>query len=177
MRDTTSAHGSRPDSSNNELIDRQESADELITRVDRSTTVDDILDPIIDTLKTIRLKSPKSVILGHINVNSIRYKFYNVCDILNSGLIDVLAITETKLDDSFPMHQFKIDGFKILRNDFNKNSGGIMIVIRDDIPHSRKPEYEFCIANVQSIVVECIISKEKWYFITFYKSPKVNTDN
>jgi len=88
-------------------------------------------------------------------------------------LIDVLAITETKLDASFPIHQFHLDGFKVIRSDFTKFSGGVMAIIRDDMAHSRKPEYEYSCPNVQCMVIEIIIRKEKWFFVIFYKSPKV----
>ena len=50
-------------------------------------------------------------------------------DILQNDVIDILSITETKLDPSFPNNQFKIEGFNIIRNDFTQNSGGIMYMI------------------------------------------------
>ena len=49
--------------------------------------------------------------------------------------IDVLIISESKLDDSFPDSQFLIEGFgKPFRLDRNRNGGGIMLFIRSDIP-------------------------------------------
>ena len=130
-------------------------------------------DPIMKRLNEIRRNHHKSLVFAHVNINSVRSKFHNLADILNAGLIDVLAVTESKLDDSFPMNQFKLDGFKIIRNDFTKNSGGIMVIVRDDIAHARKSEYEHEILNVQCMAIEFLIRKEKWYFITYYKSPKV----
>ena len=94
---------------------------------------------------------------------------------LYSGFRKTYNITETKLDESFPKHQFVLEGFNVIRNYFTLNSGGIMAFIRDDLTHARRPELEFSThSNIQSLVIECIIRKEKWYFITFYKSPKVN---
>ena len=44
-------------------------------------------------------------------------------------------ISESKLDDSFPDSQFLRQGFgKPFRLDRNRNSGGIMLFIRSDIP-------------------------------------------
>ena len=48
-----------------------------------------------------------------------------------------------------------------------------MVIVRDDIAHARKSEYEHEILNVQCMVIEFLIRKEKWYFITYYKSPRV----
>ena len=43
-------------------------------------------------------------------------------------------ISETKLDYSFPMGQFLIDNFsKPIRLERNKNGGGILLYIREDI--------------------------------------------
>ena len=44
-------------------------------------------------------------------------------------------ISETKVDHSFPDGQFFLDGFGTpFRLDRNRNSGGIMLFIRNDIP-------------------------------------------
>ena len=49
--------------------------------------------------------------------------------------VDVLVITETKLDDTFLTSQFLVTGFFVLyRSDRNRNGGGIMIFIHDYIP-------------------------------------------
>ena len=47
-----------------------------------------------------------------------------------------------------------------------KKSGGIMVIVRDYIAHARKSEYEHEKLNVQCMVIEFLIRKEKWYFIT-----------
>ena len=48
--------------------------------------------------------------------------------------IDILMITETKLDDSFPVSQVSIQGFCTpFRRDGNKNGGGILLYIRSNI--------------------------------------------
>ena len=44
-------------------------------------------------------------------------------------------ISETKIDESFPLGQFKINGFHAPpRFDRNSNRGGIMLFVREDIP-------------------------------------------
>ena len=52
-------------------------------------------------LKFYRTKYPKKLMIGHINITSIRNKFEILRSML-SEMLDVLMITETKLDDSFP---------------------------------------------------------------------------
>ena len=49
--------------------------------------------------------------------------------------LDILRISETKLDYSFPSAQFLLDGFsKSYRLDRYSNGGAILLYIRDDIP-------------------------------------------
>ena len=53
------------------------------------------------TLKTIRDDNLNKVIFAHLNINSIRNKFEELISQVK-GTIDVLMISETKIDDSFP---------------------------------------------------------------------------
>ena len=47
----------------------------------------------------------------------------------------ILVISDTKLDENFPVGQFFIDGYNVLfRFDKNGNGGGILLYIREDIP-------------------------------------------
>ena len=79
-------------------------------------------------LKFYRSKFPKKLIIGHININSIRNKF----EILKSMLLEVLL--ETKLDDSFPEQQFHIEGFNIpFRLDRNRYGRGLLLYVRSNI--------------------------------------------
>ena len=42
-------------------------------------------------------------------------------------------ITQTKLDDTFPLGQFYVEGFLMpYRLDGNRNGGGVMIYVRED---------------------------------------------
>ena len=73
----------------------------------------------IDIVRQFRLKHPKNFIISHYNVNSIRHKLCELLPLLTECKVDILAIAESKLDDSFPSEQFKhvisnfIDGIEI----------------------------------------------------------------
>ena len=48
--------------------------------------------------------------------------------------VDILVISETKIDSSFPTSQFLIDGFKSPhRLDVSGNSGGVLVYVRDSL--------------------------------------------
>ena len=69
-----------------------------------------------------------------LNINSIRNKFELLSEQVR-GNVDVLMISETKIDDSFPIGNFLIHGFSPpYRLDRDSKGGGIMLYIREDIP-------------------------------------------
>ena len=73
--------------------------------------------------------------LGHVNANSIGgFKFYE------SGRFDILVISKTKIDGSFPDSQFQVEGFRLCRSDRKDGGGGLMIYVRSDI-HVVKVKY------------------------------------
>ena len=68
----------------------------------------------------------------------IKHKFYKgqirIVNVINNNN-DILMISETKLDPSFPTGQFHIHGFsEPYRFDGNSSGGGILLYICEDIP-------------------------------------------
>ena len=81
----------------------------------------------ITELKKVRINNIKNVIIATLNVNSLVSKFDEL-KVIGQGIFDILIINETKLDASFPVNQFFINGFSIpYRLDQNRNGGGIII--------------------------------------------------
>ena len=104
------------------------------------------------TLGELRVQNVGNVIIAHLNINSIRNKFDNLVELIGDN-IDILIIGETKLDESFPANQFRIDGFKKpYRKDRNANGGGVMIFVREDIPSQKLKDN--LPSNVEAILVE-----------------------
>ena len=77
-------------------------------------------------LKSLCIANLNRIIIAQININSIRNKF----DALVSGIrgnVDILMISETKIDDSFPTRKFLVDGYTVLhRLDRNSIGEGIL---------------------------------------------------
>ena len=74
------------------------------------------------------------MVIGNLNINSISNKFGNL-KLIIQGKIDVLAITETKTDSTFPLNEFSIQGYsKLYRLDRNRNGVGVFIYAQEDIP-------------------------------------------
>ena len=58
-------------------------------------------------LTKIRLQNVDNIIIAHLNINSLQNKF-EVLKPLVLGNVDLLIISETKIDESFPLNQFII---------------------------------------------------------------------
>ena len=76
------------------------------------------------------------------------------------GNIDVVLVSETKIDDSFPTGDFLIDGFSTpYRLDRNSNGGGPMLFVREDIP-SNTVEAEA--KHIEGFYIKCTLRNDKW---------------
>ena len=79
-------------------------------------------------LKKIRLKNPNNVVLGNLNINFISRKFEQL-KYLISNHVDILVLTETKLNKTFATSSFLIDGFSSpFRLNRNRKGGSILIL-------------------------------------------------
>jgi len=63
-----------------------------------------------ELLQALRLKNVDRIIIGHLNINSIRNKIGLLGDMVQDR-IDILLVSETKIDDSFPIVQFRLNGY------------------------------------------------------------------
>ena len=76
-----------------------------------STDSDDLCD-VFHELQTVRTKCRSNVLISHLNINSLRYKFHELSDIVSAKLADILFVSEAKLDSSFMQAQFDAPGYR-----------------------------------------------------------------
>ena len=121
-------------------------------------------------LKNNRLKNVDKLVFGHLNINSIRNKFDLLADAINRN-IDVLLISETKIDSSFPDSQFQLSGFSCpYRRDRSGNGGGLMLILRDDLP-SKRLQTPPCI-DAEILLIELNLRNIKWLLLCIYNPRK-----
>ena len=61
--------------------------------------------------KSIKAIHPKNLFFGHVNINYIRNRFFNIQELIK-GTFDIFLINETEIDDSLPNSQIKTEGYK-----------------------------------------------------------------
>ena len=64
----------------------------------------------ISVLNNIIVKNVNKLVIGNLNINTFAGKF-DQYKIIFQGKLDIIVVTETKLDDSYPTSQFCIEGF------------------------------------------------------------------
>ena len=86
-----------------------------------------------------------------------------------SGNVDIIMISETKIDETFPARQFYIDGYTPpYRLDRNCNGGGLMIFVREDIPSKLTENSN----SIEGIFLEINLRKKKWLLCGSYNPHK-----
>ena len=90
--------------------------------IDSETPNNSLQDDML-VLKNLRVSYPNNIIIGHLNINSIRNKF----EMLSLSVAQYFNVIR-KLGSTFPSTQFLINGFSILyRYDRNSKGGGILL--------------------------------------------------
>ena len=118
-------------------------------------------------LSQFRSKNLSRPIIGHININFLESKF-EALESLIKDTLDMFVVTETKIDESYPTSQFKIEGFgSPFRLDGNKHVGGIMVYIREHLPckliqFHNKPK------DIEAIIFELTLRNKKWIIMGAY---------
>ena len=80
-------------------------------------------------LKNLRLKNVGRLVIGYLNINSVRNKFEGLKDFVSDN-IDILIVAETKIDNSFPKAQFFMQGYsEPFQLDRNSNGGGLLVSV------------------------------------------------
>ena len=140
-----------------------------MTQESGSINDNDLTDPV----STFRLNNPQSIIMAHLNVNSVRLKFKEILPWMSNDLIHVLSLTETKLDESTKDAVFTKDlsNYTLYRNDRNAHGGSIMCMVKSCIPQTARPDISYNEHGIESLVVELRVKSNKWSYFTYQNLP------
>ena len=144
-----------PNSNNYSLgKQRNENIDKTLSEQKNSSSACDLShEKGLHKLDAARSQNPNRILIAHLNINSLRNKFEILKETITNK-VDILLICETKLDSSFPLNQFHIDGFTTpYRLDRNQNGGGVMLYIREDIPSKSLTEIKLD-NEIENIFIE-----------------------
>ena len=120
-----------------------------------------------------RLGIQKGLVFAHINICSLRNKYLEIDRIIRDNSINIFAISETHLDDSFDDSCISINGFNVFRKDRNKFGGGVAIYIQNSLPG--KMRTDLMINNIEACVVQVYLPFIKPIIVCcFYRPPSAD---
>ena len=129
----------------------------------------------MEHLNKLRLQNINKLVISHLNINSLSNKFDQLKLIIKIK-VDILVITETKLDSSFPDSQFIIDGFgQLYRLDRNKHGGGVMIFVSEDIPSKLVSKHTLP-DEIEGMFIEIKLRRTKWLILGTFHPPNQPDD-
>ena len=100
----------------------------------------------------------------------MRNKFEFLKEIVGKN-IDILLVSESKIDDTFPIGQFTMQHYHTpFREDRNGKGGGLILFIRNHIP-CRRIHLDFY-PKIEAIVIEINLRKRKWLLFGLYNPHK-----
>ena len=82
-------------------------------------------------------------------------------------------ISETKVDESYPNQQFKINGYKMFPRDRNRFGGGLMFYANEQI-FSKVLSLGSIPMDIELILLEFTVKSRTWLCIGIYRSPSQN---
>ena len=114
------------------------------------------------TLKNLRTKNNKTNY----------YCSFEALGSLVEGKFDILLISETKIDASFPLNQFILKGYSTpFRADRNSQGGGLIMYVREDIP-CKELKMSNLPGDFEAMFIELIICRTKWFLMGGYNPKK-----
>ena len=113
--------------------------------------------------------------LGYFNIDSIWKKFSSILYVIDNNL-DIFAITETKLDSSFPESQFISPGVrKPFQLDVTSRKSEILVLVNNNIPSKYLQRFHLP-EDIQAIPFEINLKQCKLLVVSIYWPPDQNLD-
>ena len=124
--------------------------------------------------KTYKVKLPKNLFFGRLNVNSIRNKFISIEELIKStSTFYIFVIRETNIDNSFSNAQFKIEGYKSFRKDRDVFGGGLLFYVNEKL---NCRSLKICLPHtyIEILPLELRLLNSRWLILGTYKPPSQN---
>ena len=96
---------------------------------------DDLTNQLIDSnsddyIRYFKLNYDTNFSILHLNIDRLFNKRYELNEILNQNVFDLVLLNETKLDQFTTDEAINNDNYQLLRRDRTLNGGGIVVYIR-----------------------------------------------
>ena len=125
-------------------------------------------------MRKLKAKRATNILFGHLNINSLQNKFEYLQEIIKN-MFDVFLVSECKLDLPFPDTQFQIASYNMFRKDRNKNGGGLLFYVNQDLNCKIVNTYNFP-TDIEILPLELALTNRKWLILGLYKTPSLRSE-
>ena len=140
-----------------------------------SETIDQqtIVETTEERLLGLRNKYNRKVPICHQNINSIQNKIEDHIELNKSLRTQVIFITETKIDSTYPDEQFKIKGYRAFREDRKRGGGGIMAYGTDQVISKKLKTPKKSYDKFEILACSIELPGDKLIALGLYRPPKI----
>ena len=89
---------------------------------------------------------------------------------MQNNPLDILAINETKIDDSFSEDEDSLAGYHIIRKDRNRHGGGVLLYVHEAIPCTER--YDLLTGSLEITCVEITRSCNNPFLVSTWYRPQ-----
>ena len=113
--------------------------------------------------------------IAFVNIVSLRKHKHELEIILKENEIDIIGLSETRLDNTISDPMVSIEGFRIFRNDRNANGGGVAIYVKNSIP---EPVVKLKSDNLELLSMEIFPGHARpFHLVCWYRPPTSCVDD
>ena len=127
-------------------------------------------DPYINYENIINETSTVSgMSIAHLNVCSLLKNIEEIRVLVNKTKLDIITFCETRLDASISDNEILVDDYSIVRNDRNRNGGGVIIYVNNDVNFKVLDEYH---NDLELVCIQVNLDKQKpFILLSWYRPP------
>ena len=110
----------------------------------------------------------------HLNVNGLLShsgaKLDQLREMFKDGKAHILSFSETKLDDSVTDSEIEIENYTVIRNDRNRNGGGVCMYVHNNVKFLARPDLHH--SSLETVWVEVKLEHAKnILYCAIYRPP------
>ena len=121
---------------------------------------DDFIDEFVARVNEERAKDTRNIFIFHLNVISLQKKIEEVVMLIDKFKAQVVFLTETKIDGSYPNSKFAIERYKKYGNNRKKGAGGVLANVSSTLA-SKRLSLPWSFSTIEVLAIEITLGRHE----------------